>query len=75
MPAAAWFTLAVTALIILFVAVGLLRVVLHLRHVHATLGALLGGVEAVADKTSTVPTTVDSVNANLAPVRAWCETV
>jgi hypothetical protein len=37
--------------------------------------ALLGGVRAVADKTATVPTVVGSVNGNLAPVRAWTETV
>ena len=65
----------VAALIVAITAVGLLRVALHLRHVHATLGALLGGVRAVADRTSTVPTVVASVNTNLAPVRAWTETV
>ena len=75
MPVVAWITLLITALIIAVVAVGLLRVILHLRHVHASLAALQGGVDAIADNTSTVPTVVGSVNANLAPVRAWCETV
>lgn len=75
MPAVAWVTVIIAVLIIAITAVGLLRVILHLRHVHVTLGALLGGVLAVADKTSTVPGVVDSVNANLAPVRAWTETV
>lgn len=75
MPVVAWITLLITALIIAVVAVGLLRVILHLRRVHATLAALQGGVDAIADNTSTVPTVVGSVNANLAPVRAWCETV
>ncbi len=75
MPAVAWVTVVIAVLIIAVTAVGLLRVVLHLRHVHATLGALLGGVLVVADRTATVPAVVGSVNANLAPVRAWTETV
>ncbi|MFC4946517.1 hypothetical protein [Pseudonocardia sp. GCM10023141] len=75
MPVVAWITLVIAALIIAVVAVGLLRVILHLRHVHTTLAALLGGVDAIADNTSTVPAVVGSVNLNLAPVRAWCETV
>ena len=37
MPAAAWFTLIVAALIIAITAVGLLRVIFHLRAIHATL--------------------------------------
>jgi hypothetical protein len=75
MPAVAWVTIVIAAVIIAVTAVGLLRVILHLRHVHTTLGALLGGVRAVADSTRTVPEVVPSVNANLAPVRAWTETV
>jgi hypothetical protein len=75
MPVVAWVTLVIAALIIAVTAVGLLRVILHLRHVHTTLGALLGGVLVIAESTSTVPEVVPSVNANLAPVRAWCETV
>jgi hypothetical protein len=75
MPAVAWVTIVIAALIIAVTAVGLLRVILHLRHVHTTLGTLLGGVRAVADSTRTVPVVVPSVNANLAPVRAWTETV
>ncbi len=75
MPAAAWFTLVVAVLIIAVVAVGLLRVVLHLRHVHTTLAALIGGVDAIAENTRTVPEVVASVNAHLAPVRDWCDTV
>ncbi len=75
MPVVAWVTIVIAVLIIAVTAVGLLRVILHLRHVHTTLGALLGGVRTVADRTSTVPEVVPSVNANLAPVRAWTETV
>lgn len=75
MPAAAWATIVIAALIIAVTAVGLLRVILHLRHVHATLGAVVAGVRTIADRTSTVPEVVPSVNANLAPVRAWTETV
>ena len=75
MPAVAWVTVIVAVLIIAVTAVGLLRVVLHLAHVNRTLAALLGGVRTVADKTAPVPTVVGSVNGNLAPVRAWTETV
>jgi hypothetical protein len=73
MPAAAIVTLVITTLIVVTAALGLLRVIFHLRAVHATLGQVVGGVQVIADKTSTVPTVVPSVNANLAPVRDFCE--
>ena len=38
MPAAAWFTVIVAALIIAITAVGLFRVIFHLRAIRATLG-------------------------------------
>jgi hypothetical protein len=75
MPAAAWMTLIVSAVIILFTAVALLRVLLHLRAVRRTLGAVIGGVQVVADRTSTVPVRLTSVNDNLKPVRDFCETI
>ncbi|QRP49290.1 hypothetical protein [Amycolatopsis sp. FDAARGOS 1241] len=75
MPAAAWATLAVSAVIILFAAVGLLRVILHLRHVRRTLGGVLGGVRVIAERTAPVPAALGSVNANLKPVRDFCESV
>jgi hypothetical protein len=75
MPAAAWATLIIAALIIAVTGLGLLRVILHLRHVSRTLAALAGGVDAIAVSTSTVPTVVPSVNANLTPVRDFCESV
>lgn len=75
MPLVAWTTLVIAALIIAFTAIGLLRVILHLRSVHFTLGSVVVGVRAIAHQTRTVPTVVPSVNANLAPVRAWTETV
>lgn len=75
MPAAAWATLIIAALIIAVTGVGLLRVILHLRHVSKTLATLTGGVEVVAASTSTVPTVLPSVNANLEPVRDFCEAV
>ncbi|HEY5360625.1 MAG TPA: hypothetical protein VIJ82_23585 [Streptosporangiaceae bacterium] len=75
MPAAAWVTLIIAALIIAMTAIGLLRVIFHLRQVRATLVATTGGVQAVAQLTSTVPARLTSVNANLKPVRDFCETV
>ena len=67
MPAVAWVTVIIAVLIIAITAVGLLRVVLHLMHVNKTLAALLGGVRAVADKTTTVPTVVGSVQRQPGP--------
>jgi hypothetical protein len=75
MPAAAWFTLIVAALIIAITAIGLLRVIFHLRAIRKTLIATTGGVQAVASLTSTVPGRLTSVNANLKPVRDFCETI
>lgn len=75
MPLVAWVTLVIAALIIAVTGLGLLRVILHLRHVHATLATLIGGVQAVAASTAPVPSRVASVNANLKPVRDFCEGV
>ena len=75
MPAAAWFTIAVAALIIAVTAVGLLRVIFHLRAIRASLAGVTGGVQAVSELTSTVPARLTSVNASLKPVRDFCETV
>ena len=75
MPAAAWATLIIAALIIAITAVGLIRIVLHLHAIRRTLSALTGGVQVVDQLTSTVPARLTSVNANLKPVRDFCETV
>ncbi|MBO0773687.1 MAG: hypothetical protein J2P35_19715 [Actinobacteria bacterium] len=75
MPAAAWATVIIAALIIAITAVALLRVIFHLRAVRATLSQVIGGVAVVADRTSTVPARLTSVNASLKPVRDFCETV
>ena len=56
-------------------ALALIRVIGHLMAVHKTLGALLGGVQVIADKTSPVPAALESVNANLKPVRDFCESI
>ena len=73
MPAAAWMTIAVAGLIIAVTAVGLIRIVFHLRAVRGTLVTLTGGVRLVDQLTSTVPERLTSVNANLKPVRDFCE--
>lgn len=75
MPAVAWVTLAITALIIVAAALGLLRVIFHLRAVRQTLGTVVVGVAVVAHQTRTVPEVVSSVNANLKPVRDFCESI
>jgi hypothetical protein len=68
-------TIAVAGLIIVFTAVGLIRIVFHLRAIRGTLVTLTGGVQLVDQLTSTVPARLTSVNANLKPVRDFCETV
>ena len=73
MPAAAWMTIAVAGLIIAVTAVGLIRIVFHLRAIRATLKAVTGGVQLVDQLTSTVPARLTAVNANLKPVRDFCE--
>ena len=75
MPAVAWVTLVIAALIIAAAALGLVRVIFHLRAIHKTLGAVVGGVQVVAEKTSTVPVVLPSVNASLKPVRDFCESI
>jgi hypothetical protein len=75
MPAPAWMTIIVAAVIVAITALALLRVIFHLRAIRSTLGALTGGVEVVAQRTSTVPDALTSVNASLKPVRDFCETV
>jgi len=75
METVAWFTVIIAGLIIATAALGLTRVILHLVAVKRTLGDLLGGVEVVAEKTSTVPTVLASVNESLRPVREFCDTV
>lgn len=75
MPFVAWFTVVVAGLIIVAAAIGLLRVVLHLKVVDSTLAQLTGGVRSVAEKTSTVPVVLPSVNANLAPVRDFADSI
>lgn len=75
MEASAWFSVIVAAVIIAVVALGLIRVILHLTSVTRSLQTLLGGVEVVAEKTSTVPTVLTSVNENLRPVREFTDSI
>ena len=62
-------------LIIAAAALGLIRVIGHLRSTLATLQTLTGGVRVVAERTSTVPAVVSSVNANLKPVSDFAESI
>jgi len=75
METVAWFTVIFAGVIIAAAALGLARVTLHLIAVKRTLDALIGGVDVIAEKTSTVPTVVPSVNESLAPVRDFCDSV
>jgi len=75
MPAAAVVTLVIATLIIAAAALGLIRVIGHLMAVRQTLGTVIVGVAVVAHQTRTVPQAVTSVNANLKPVRDFCESI
>jgi hypothetical protein len=75
MPVVAWVTVVIGVLVVATAALALFRVIFHLRAVRRSLDALLGGVRVVAQRTSTVPEVLPSVNANLKPVRDFCETV
>jgi hypothetical protein len=75
MRATARTTLTASALIIGITAVGLVRVIFHLRAIQANLAATTGAVENVAALTSSVPGRHTSVNASLKPVREFCDTV
>lgn len=75
MPAEAIVTLVIATLIIAAAALGLSRVIGHLMATLKTLRALTGGVDVVAEKTSTVPSVVGSVNASLKPVSDFAESI
>jgi hypothetical protein len=75
MPAVAVVTLVIATLIIAAAALGLLRVILHLKAVAGTLDGVIDGVHAVAEQTALVPGGLASVNASLKPVRDFCETI
>ncbi len=75
MPAEAIVTLVIATLIIAAAALGLIRVIGHLMATLKTLRALTGGVDVVAEKTSTVPAVVSSVNASLKPVSDFAESI
>ena len=68
-------TLVLATLIIAAAALGLIRVIFHLIAVKKTLARVIGGVQVVAEKTSSVPVVLPSVNENLRPVREFCEAV
>jgi hypothetical protein len=75
MPFVAWVTVVIATLIIAAAALGLIRVILHLKVVRYTLGTVIVGVAVVAEQTRTVPEVLPSVNASLKPVRDFCEAV
>jgi hypothetical protein len=75
MPAVAWVTLVIAALIIAVTAVALLRVIMHLKTVRETLGTVVVGAQVIAYQTRTVGEALTSVNADLKPVRDFCESV
>ncbi len=75
MQTVAVVSLVLFTLIIAAAALGLIRVILHLRAVVKTLDALDGGVQVIVAKTSTVESTVESVNSSLAPVRNFAESI
>ncbi|HEY8201126.1 MAG TPA: hypothetical protein VII47_07210 [Actinomycetota bacterium] len=43
-------------------------IIKHLQHVTFTLGTIIAGVRAIVNQTSTVPSSISSVNTDLTPV-------
>ena len=70
MPAAAWVTLIISALIIAITPVALLRVIFHLRAILATLRQVTGRVGAVPPLTRTAPDPAPSGTPGPKTVRA-----
>ncbi len=68
-------TLVLAGLIIAAAALGLIRVILHLRAVVKTLDTLIGGIDVIVDSTASVPVVAPSVNVSLAPVRDFAESI
>jgi hypothetical protein len=75
MHSTAQTTLVASGLIVGITAVGLVRVLFHLRAIRANLAATTHAALTVAELTSTVPARLTSVNASLKPVRDFCDTV
>lgn len=75
MPIDAVITLILGALIIGAAALGLSRAIGHLSATMKTLDTLDGGVQVIAAQTSTVVPVVASVNASLAPVRDFANSI
>jgi hypothetical protein len=75
MEAVAWVTVVIATLIVAAAALGLMRVIGHLMAIDKTLTHVVGGVQVIAEKTSTVPTVVPSVNQSLSPVRDFCVSI
>lgn len=68
-------TLGAAGVIVGITAVGLIRVIFHLRAIRSNLTDTTAATQAVAELTSTVPERLTSVNASLQPVRDFCDTV
>jgi hypothetical protein len=68
-------TVILAGLIIAAAALGLIRVILHLRAVVRTLDTLIEGIDVIVESTAAVPIVAPSVNASLAPVRDFAESI
>lgn len=75
MDAAQIVLVVLAGLIIAAAALGLIRVIFHLRAVVKTLDTLIGGIDVIVESTASVPVVAPSVNANLAPVRDFAESI
>ncbi len=75
MSAAGIVTIVLAVLIVAAAALGLFRVLLHLKVIRQTLGTVVLGVMVVAHQTRTVPASVAAVNGYLKPVRDFCESI
>jgi uncharacterized protein YoxC len=73
MPAAAIFTLAIVAVLVLALAYYLARVVMILTHVNDQLGKVTFGVRAIENQTRPIGDLVEDLNGNLNAVAGALE--
>lgn len=75
MPAAGIVTLIGVAIVTVFLAVALLRIIFILMEVSFNLGTIVACINAIAKQTAPVPPVVASVNTALTPVGAAVESL
>lgn len=75
MSLAAIVTLLAVALVVAALALYLITVIAHLKHVHFTLGTIIAGLWSIANQTQPLDQIVGEINRDLSQVRQQLEGV